>query len=88
MPHYLALVGQIRVFTFPIQVAVIRPGIGVFFYGIDGLLKDVIDKLIMGKVQITEFDAVYTAQYLPVQGATWQQSAEQEEVYDQRSQVQ
>ena len=88
MPDDLALVGEEGIFTFAIEVAVIGAGVGVSFHRVYSLLKDIVHKLVAGEVQVAELDAVYSAQYLCVQGVAGQQPAQQEEVYDQYFQAQ
>lgn len=64
--YYLTLVGQVGVFTFAIQVAVIRCCIRRFFYRIHRLLENIIYKFIAGKMKLAETDTILTAQILPV----------------------
>ena len=52
MAYYLALVWQVGVFAFAVEVAVAGAGIGGFLYGVYCLLKNIVYKLIVGEMQL------------------------------------
>jgi hypothetical protein len=65
MPDYLSLVGQVLIFTFANQVAVVGAGVRCSFYRVYGLLKGIVQELIAGKMQLAEVDTIIAAQPLP-----------------------
>lgn len=65
MPYDLALVRQVGILTFSVQIAVIGSGIRRALHRVHRLLKDVIDESVVRKVQLAELYAVRFAQYLP-----------------------
>ena len=60
MADYFSFVLQIGAFTFSVEVAVIGAGIGAFLYGVDRLLKNVVDKFIVCKMELAKVDTILT----------------------------
>ena len=54
MPDDLTLIGQVWVFTFAFQVALVGACIGRPLHRIHGLLKYIVDELIVCKMQLVE----------------------------------